>query len=393
MDKKIGGLSMVKLQPFLTSLKVSWIRRLLFGKYKAQWITMFYEIQNTNSRKFELYGPQCQKYLKHKTNNMFWINVFDAWSTLLNFQEVQSITDLLTSPLWYNPKLSDNMFLPIWSNKGINIVLDVVNKQGFPMKMNEIKSVYFFQNINPLHYLRVQQTVKRFLKNKMGNTCKVDRPYVPFHIKILCANPKGSKGFYRSLTSISENDHSMKTKWNKQLEINIDNHAWKTIFSHCFNIISDNNLKWFQLKLIYRILGTKSYTMKLNITDNDKCNYCHQTETILHMFVECQNAKDLWAKIAEYIYNKIHLHINFSSFDILFGYMNFDQNRVPINTLLLVTKKYIFDCCSRNNFLSLSVLKHRLQQIYEEEKYVAHISHKEKTFSKVWKKWESVFHL
>ena len=61
----------------------------------------------------------------------------------------------------------------------------------------------------------------------------------------------------------------------------------------------------------------------------------------MHMFVECLNAKDLWAEIAEYVYNKIHLHINFSNFSILFGYMNFDENKVPINVLLLVTKKYI----------------------------------------------------
>ena len=135
----------------------------------------------------------------------------------------------------------------------------------------------------------------------------------------------------------------MKNKWNKQLEIDIDNQAWKTIFTHCFNTVNDNNLKWFQLKLIYRVLGTKSYTMKLNITDNGKCNFCHQTETLMHMFVECLNVKDLWAEIAEYVYNKIHLHINFSNFSILFGYMNFDQNKVPINILLLVTKKYIFD--------------------------------------------------
>ena len=303
----------------------------------------------------------------------------------------QTTMDLLTNPLWYNPKLSDNMYLPTWSNKGINMVLDVINDKGFPMEITEIKQLYSIQNINPLHYLRVQQTVKLFLKNKMGNICKVDRPFVPFHTKILCVNSKGCKGFYKSLIGLSENDHSMKNKWNKPFEINIDNQSWKTIFSHCFRTVSDNNLKWFQMKLIYRILGTKTYTTKLNITVNDKCNFCHEVETIMHMFVECPNVKDLWAEAAIYIYNKIHLHIEFSNFNILFGYMNFDQNRVPINVLLLVTKKYIFDSCRLNNFLSFHVLKHRLQDKYEEEKYVAHLNNKENAFIKVWKKWEPVF--
>ena len=391
MDKLIGGLSMIKIKPFLASIKVSWIRRLLFGKYEAQWITLFNETLNTNASKFILYGSQYQTSLKNRTKNKFWINVFDAWSTLFNNQELQNTADLLTSPLWYNPKISDNMYLQTWSNKGINFVLDVINDQGFPMEMNEIKQFHSFQNINPLHYLRVRQTVKLFLKKEIGNLCKVDRPFVPFHTKMLCANLKGVKGFYKNLTGTFVNDHSMKNKWNKQLEIDIDNQAWKTIFTHCFNTVSDNNLKWFQLKLIYRILGTKSYTMKLNITDSDKCNFCHQTETLMHMFVECLNVKELWAEIAEYVYNKIHLHINFSNFSILFGYMNFDQNKVPINILLLVTKKYIFDSCSTNNFFSFYVLKHRLQRVYEEEKYVALLNNKEEKFFKIWKKWEPVF--
>ena len=156
MDKSIRGLSMVKIKPFLTSIKVSWIRQLLFGKYEAQWITLFNEVLNTKASKFILYGPQYQTSPKNRSKSKFWISVFDAWSILFHNQEWQNTSDLLTSPLWYNTNISDNMYLQTCSNKGINIVLDVNNDQGFPMEKNEIKQVHSSQNINPLHYLRVR---------------------------------------------------------------------------------------------------------------------------------------------------------------------------------------------------------------------------------------------
>ena len=86
MDKTIGGLNMVKLKPFITSIKIFWIRRLLFGNHEAQWIPVFNEIFNTNASKFTLYGSQYPTYLKNRTKNKFWINVLDAWSTLLKNQ-------------------------------------------------------------------------------------------------------------------------------------------------------------------------------------------------------------------------------------------------------------------------------------------------------------------
>ena len=103
---------------------------------------------------------------------------------------------------------------------------------------------------------------------------------------------------------------------------------------------------------------------KLTTTYSDKCNFCHETDTIMHMSVECTNDKELWTEIAQCVSEKIQLDINFNRLDIIFGNMKLHQYKVPVNTLLLVTKNtYLMNI--ETIFYSLNILKFRLQHSYE----------------------------
>ena len=162
---------------------------------------------------------------------------------------------------------------------------------------------------------------------------------------------------------------------------------WMSIFNLCFNSLDNNSLQWFQLKLIYRIFPTKEYLKKINIVNTAECSYCQESETILHMFVACNRIVEFWKEIKEFIHQIIGFQIKFSVFDILFGYQNRDQNKIPLNLILLVTKKYILDTNSTNGILNLNVLKYRYYQTYTDEKYLAVLSGKQNDFNRVWDKW------
>ena len=64
-------------------------------------------------------------------------------------------------------------------------------------------------------------------------------------------------------------------------------------------------------------------------------------ETIAHMFLECGNVKKFRKIIEKFMHQTINFNFTFHSLDVLFGYLIPGQNKVPINTLILVTKKYI----------------------------------------------------
>ena len=156
------------------------------------------------------------------------------------------------------------------------------------MTLDEIKHQYSIKAINPLHYLRVQQNVKQCIKRyKIENQFIVQRPFVPSHIVPIWKNKKGVNAFYKTLTNHYENKHNMKFKWQNELCIAIDNETWTRIFITLHQSVNNNVLIWFQLKLIYRILGTKECLNKINILNSSNCNHWQERETIVHMFDQC----------------------------------------------------------------------------------------------------------
>ena len=95
------------------------------------------------------------------------------------------------------------------------------------------------------------------------------------------------------------------------MQVTINKRVWSSIFSITYQSANNNLLVWFQLKLLYRILGTREYLNKINIVNSSDCNHCHEKETIVHMFVECDRVKVFWREIEKLIYETTGLKIHF----------------------------------------------------------------------------------
>ena len=183
----------------------------------------------------------------------------------------------------------------------------------------------------------------------------------------------------------------MKKKWEKDFNLSIDRETWNTIFNICFKNITNNNLTWFQMKILYRILATKTYLFKLGIKQDNLCERCKEEETLLHMFAECNIVAQFWHKIEILILEKIGIHIKFTSFTIIFGYLLKDQNRTPLNALILVTKKYIYDSALSNSALNFQILKHRLEEVFTNESLLSKLNNTENTLNKKWGNLKAFF--
>ena len=398
MDYAKGGIKMINLRNTITSFKATWVRRLLINQNfeKPLWIELFEKVYNTTSTKFSNFGTYYPVMLKNRTKNLFWGNVFDAWVKLSGKQNIENGTILITSPLWYNINMPcKEMYLPKWYEKGIVTIADVTDNFGNIMDLDTIKSTYGIETINPLHYLRVQQNIKMFLR-KYGFTQvdRIHRPFVPIYMRILYKNSKGASVFNKILNRDVCNEHSMKAKWQDELNIMIDEDMWKNIFYSCFKTVCNNTIIWFQTRLLYRILGTRTYLYKLHIGDSDRCIDCGEIETIVHMFVECRTVNKIWKFLKEYINRTIKISVYFDKVDILFGYSLNNQNKIPLSAIILITKKYIYDLKSRNNrpfSFNFDILLYRLKQTCQDELYLATLNNQNEKFNMVWKKWLPVF--
>ena len=164
---------------------------------------------------------------------------------------------------------------------------------------------------------------------------------------------------------------------------------WKRIFQICHWSIRDNTYKWFQLRILYRILGTRSYLSKVNISEDARCFRCrNEMENIIHMLVLCPKVKEFWNQILEYIKSKVTTTLLLTPFNIILGYTLAEVNQQPINTILLVAKKYIFEASNKCQNLNINGFIHRLHQVYSEQKLLYQLCHKEIYFNKIWKRWQ-----
>ena len=121
--------------------------------------------------------------------------------------------------------------------------------------------------------------------------------------------------------------------------ISIDKKTWNVTFKIAFNTISNNVLTWFQIKILYRILGTRKYLTKLGIYNEGVCKRCKtQEENLMHMFVGCAEVAKFWKIIENYVCDNSGIKIKFTDFNILFGYHLTESNKIPINALILVVK-------------------------------------------------------
>ena len=66
---------------------------------------------------------------------------------------------------------------------------------------------------------------------------------------------------------------------------------WPLVYKICFKCIQDNNLSWFQYRIMFKILGTKEYLKKVKISETSDCGLCKQSaESIVYLFHECDQA-------------------------------------------------------------------------------------------------------
>ena len=66
------------------------------------------------------------------------------------------------------------------------------------------------------------------------------------------------------------------------------------IYELPFKLILDVRMSVFQFKINHNILYTNRTLFRDKITENDKCYLCSGSQTLAHLFVECDFSKVFW---------------------------------------------------------------------------------------------------
>ena len=85
--------------------------------------------------------------------------------------------------------------------------------------------------------------------------------------------------------------------------------------------LKEIKLRDFQYKITNRISVTKSFLYRIRKVDDNLCEYCRQnSQTILHLFVQCNQVKRFWKELDDWLSNNFGFRMLLNDKIILFSY-------------------------------------------------------------------------
>ena len=123
-------------------------------------------------------------------------------------------------------------------------------------------------------------------------------------------------------------------KWNNTF-LGLD---WTTIYSGLKNSTSDTKLKWFQYRILYRVLTTNDYLYKRKVIDSNRCTSCKtEKETISHLLWDWTYTEIFWITK-----NTPHTRsFNITEQLFIFGVKDYVTTDKVLDLITLMEKYYI----------------------------------------------------
>ena len=341
-DYDEGGIKMIDIRKFLTTLKISWLHRLLenenFKKFTFD--------LNPEIRKLFFHGSEIESKIYHKLNP-FWKHVVKHYKILDNSYTPKTIDDFLSEFIFGNKSIRRGgkaIFHDQLVEKGVFRIGDLINNEHKFMTYREFHTNYLGSNIDFLTYQGYISAIKTYL-NRCGLALneEEDRGYLEVHDPNIWQIIKKGKFFIKNQLKTENNfNHVAMTKWNN-LYNNIN---WQKIFIELFQTSNDTKLKWFEFRIIYRILPTNRYLYQRNLKDTALCNFCNDTnQTISHLLWSCDQVQIFWLRVQDRLHDCENFKNQYFNEElIILGRKEGYQTDDILNLIILIGKYYIFLC-------------------------------------------------
>lgn len=378
-----GGLRMVQLTSFIKALKISWLRRIISSSGNNKWS----DLSGIDFAKLFSVGGSFSLQLSNTLDNPFWRDLTKHWSAFCQNIKIESIKQVLESPIWFNTNVGlGQLFIKEWYKKGVKTIYDLIDENGDIYTFNTFKERFnvrgtFLEYQNLLNKIPnewkniINNNTVFSIMNKMNVSSNI---YVSYVIK----DKKGSRIFYDMLVGI--NEINLHTKWQAVVG-EINDQDWRS-YNTYVKKIKEVKLKDFQFKINNKILVTNSFLRKINKIDTDRCGYCQNNpETISHLFLECNRVKEFWDRLKMWMNVNVNLNLILEDRNILFSTQN---NNELISYILLLAKYYIYKNKFVNKQLSIPAFLLYVKVKLTNERYIANIHN---TFDGFLKKWHPIY--
>jgi len=386
-----GCASMVQFESFEKALKITWIRRIL--KYDCN--SKIYNLFKTNVPmcNFDYSSSEYWNSIIHDCHNIFWKNVFTAWRDLTLLLVPMNRDQVLSSSIWHNANIkvgNKSVLYRKWNNHGIRYVNDLLAPDGDFMSLSDIQNIYNVQ-INFLHFYGIKKAISKSFSHLLGNSDTIlPSPFQGFNTNIILKDLKGCKRFYNIFVTGKKVYFKCMDKWNRLPGIDFVVNDWYKVCAYNWKCTQEVKLRWFQFRLLNRILCTNPLLVKIGKSDDPKCTFCNEEdESIVHLFWDCNFTHKYWMDFQNWVNNNLNINLLLEREIVLFG--NYRYKDFVFNNILLVLKFNIYKSRVKKEIPSFNYGKNDLKQFYLQERFIFNTNSQHQAFNERWHKWKSVF--
>ena len=346
-DYECGGLKMIHFKSFLDSMKLTWIKKLLYSE-ASRWKNIPLFILNNTKLGINVFKCNCSfenmnAYVRSLINDLpsFYKNLVKTWLSTNRTLTHEQVNNWGDQVIWNNICITSNgkvLHYTEWINKGIVFVSDMYDKDGnflsldrINHKFNQPGSIYF-------QYQILKQAILKVCKShKISSTgTSNDKPTMFYYgnssVEVRNCPTKLYK--HTMISKISTKPISQNMWKNKFRNRYFD---WTKIWKSIVRDEKEPRLKTLNWKILSNVYATKVFLHRVGKTENNICETCNKTDYIEHFFFDCTKVHSIWIEISHLIYTKYDVRHMIEKSDVLFGY-NEDENSKNINKLISIAK-------------------------------------------------------
>ena len=381
-----GGLGLPDIRQHIYALKLTWIRKLCNTghKWKSILLTNFPFLS-----RIQHIGPNFTEMSRNR--NKFWADVFVAYKSFYYKIEPKTDSQVLAEPILHNNRIrvgDQPLSNQNWLNNDIYNISHFIADNGDFMDHTAFKIKYNV-NVNYITFLGCVSSLKKYIKEKRATICKNTCSENHIALQTILSVPKGSKLYYQVLIN---DDTTLKycRKWEEKLKREIN---WKGCFRKVQKI-QEISLKWFQIRIIHRIIATNIVLKEIGVTDNILCSFCEsRRDSIEHMLWRCDTVRNFWMAIQTLINEKCTAacHVTLTENLILFGVERNFKSDKTLDFILMFAKRYLYTCKQDKTDPCISIFQKKLCARYSIEKYNARLQLRLHDFEISWHPYMPVF--
>ena len=381
-----GGLQMIDVHAYIASLKLSWLKRLTIeGSFQRFSYALFPNFVNM-SKLGEEYVHVCLR----SCNNLFWKDVLKHFKCLYTKCIPTTPAEFMAECIHYNKYIIRGrhvVFVKEWVDQHLLYIHQLYNTSSNRFyTFQEFKDIQ--PNISKTNFLLYSGIVGAIVEHQRKCNIQLNDNSRIMETKIWKTVKEGSKSI-QGIFLKSNVLPAAVPKWNLCFE----NLNWFRIFKHC-KTFRDTKLKWFQLRILHRLLPTRKYLYDRKIVDDPTCYICQEeTHTIQHLLWKCKSAQAFWQDL---LFAMSQGYVDYDNLTlseelILFGYKEKVKTDFALDYILLAAKFYIYRSYMANEVPHVQGFLCTMKRRYSDLKSIHFSEGTYYQFSEEWQKYQHLF--